>query len=52
MTPNHAGTRQHTSFRLITVPKCGSAFQMATEVICMPGKIVVPTGRPSGYHDM
>jgi hypothetical protein len=23
---------------------------MATEVICMPGKMVVPTGRPSGYH--
>jgi len=27
-------------------------FQIATELSCMPGKMVVPTGRPSGYHTL
>ena len=38
-TPNHAGTKQHTSLRVIAhlPPSALSAFQMATEVICMPG---------------
>jgi hypothetical protein len=36
-TPNHAGTRQHTSLRLIFEPSALSVFLMTTEVICMPG---------------
>eukprot|EP00967_Tisochrysis_lutea_P110786 scaffold173633_cov27-Tisochrysis_lutea.AAC.4 len=38
LTPNQAGTRQQTSLRESGARmKSGSSFQMATEVICMPG---------------
>ena len=36
-TPNQAGIRQHTSFRLIGLPSAFSARLSATAVICMPG---------------
>ena len=37
-TPNHAGTKTHTSFSdMPFFIVAFMAFQMATEVICMPG---------------
>jgi len=36
-TPNQAGTKQQTSFRLIGKPVAFITFQIVTEVICMPG---------------
>lgn len=54
LEPNQAGTKQQTSLRDIfqAPPIHLSVFQITTEVICMPGYMVVPTGRPSGYQTL
>jgi len=49
-TPNHAGVKTQTSFKLMSTPKCCNPCQIQTDANCMPGYIVVPTGRPNGYH--
>ena len=51
-TPNQTGTYTHTSFSDMSLPTNPSILQMSTDVICMPGYIVVPTGRPRGYQLM
>eukprot|EP00955_Chlamydomonas_euryale_P073851 361871-Chlamydomonas_euryale.AAC.4 len=50
--PNHVGTKTQMSLSDQPSLRWSNVCLIATLVSCIPGKMVVPTGRPSGYQDV